>query len=107
MNGQKAYVEDGEFVYEDEQGDFIISFSPQWNMAYLYDDEGDEKDITPFFPSIPTLEEFEKAAKDYCDAQCGKIPYQLYRPEKLKEINQREAVRMLNEVPLEKQLTIN
>ncbi len=107
MKKGKAYIENGDFVYDMPEMLSVFTYDHRWNIAFLYGDNGDEMEVTPYFPARPTLEQFEKAANDYYKARKGEIPYQLYRPSELKKLIQYEAVQMLREIPLEKQLTIN
>jgi hypothetical protein len=80
---QKVYQEEsGDCIYDDFERCVTIKYEVDHDRAYMYDDRGDEIDITPYIPEHPSLSAFEEATADYLN----KKPLLLYRPNELERM---------------------
>lgn len=60
--GVEAYEENGLFLYDDSIKKILITYDLISNTANGFNDRGDVVDLTEFFTSKPSLEEFSNVA---------------------------------------------
>ncbi|MED4534840.1 hypothetical protein [Metabacillus fastidiosus] len=58
----KAYENNGLYVYDDQEKEILIDYDPDWGISTAYKENGDETDLSMFFPLDPTLQQFEETA---------------------------------------------
>lgn len=59
----RAYKEDSCYIYEDKERHILIDYDLTWNSSTAYNDKGEIVNLTSFFPTIPTIAEFELKAR--------------------------------------------